>query len=104
LPYDLAAVGDPVGVGLAGAGNRDRGEAAAGVEETTLKGLHALPWYCPTIWPLSLIPRAWVKLPEGGDIDGGEAATCIHEAMCPHMIEEISQDLAAVVDRLGQRG
>ena len=54
-PNDLAVIVDPAGLGEGGAGDIDGDEAAAAIEEARVL---APSEYCPTIWPLSLIPKA----------------------------------------------
>jgi hypothetical protein len=56
--------------------------------------------YCPTTWPLSLIPLA--EVPDAGDIDRGEAAAAIEETgLVPGAVGGIPYDLAAIVDPVG---
>jgi hypothetical protein len=42
-PHDLAAIVDPVGDGVRGAGDIDRGEAAAAIEEAMLPSAVVVP-------------------------------------------------------------
>jgi len=75
IPYDLAAIVDPEGLGEGGAGDIDGGEAAATIEEAmSPEGI--VPYDLAAI-----VDPGGLGIGGAGNIDVGEAAAAKEEAM-----------------------